>query len=250
MKTVVITGSASGMGLAASKLFLEKHWRVLMIDTNEEHGQQQCLKLQSQGFTEVYFQRCDITQASQVSQVAEFAIDNFGQVDSVINNAGVWRGGELHQTTETDWDLLFDVDVKSIFLMSKYFVPYMIAQGGGTIVNTASVSGLNGDHQMAAYNAAKGAVVNLVRAMALDYGKYNIRVNNVCPAACATPMFLANAKEVIDTFNQANPLGRICTPEEVAEAMYFVASDASSSCNGINLPISGGLELHTGQPIQ
>ncbi|WP_041395378.1 SDR family NAD(P)-dependent oxidoreductase [Photobacterium profundum] len=250
MKTVVITGAASGMGLAASKLFLEKHWRVLMIDANEDQGQQQCLGLQKQGYTEVYFQWCDITKASEVAQVSQFAFANFGRIDSVINNAGIWRGGELHQTQEADWDLLFDVDVKSIFLMSKYFVPHMIEQGGGTIVNTASVSGLNGDHQMAAYNAAKGAVVNLVRAMALDYGKYNIRVNNVCPAACATPMFLANPPAVIDKFNKANPLGRICTPKEVAEAMYFLASEASSSCNGINLPVSGGLELHTGQPIQ
>ncbi|MGO0307806.1 SDR family NAD(P)-dependent oxidoreductase [Endozoicomonas acroporae] len=139
------------------------------------------------------------------------------------------------------------MDVKSIFLTSKYFVPSMIANGGGTIVNTASVSGLNGDYNMAAYNAAKGAVVNLTRAMALDYGKYNIRVNNVCPSACATPMFLANPADVVNQFNQ---MGRICTPQEVAEAMYFLASDASRSCNGVNLPVSGGLELHTGQPVQ
>ncbi|WP_206679271.1 SDR family NAD(P)-dependent oxidoreductase [Endozoicomonas acroporae] len=96
-------------------------------------------------------------------------------------------------------------------------------------------------------NAAKGAVVNLTRAMALDYGKYNIRVNNVCPSACATPMFLANPADVVNQFNQ---MGRICTPQEVAEAMYFLASDASRSCNRVNLPVSGGLELHTGQPVQ
>lgn len=165
--------------------------------------------------------------------------------------AGLQRLAQLQgEGSEDDWDLLFNVDVKSIYLTSKYFVPYMIENGGGTIVNTASVSGMNGDYNMAAYNAAKGAVVNLARAMALDYGKYNIRVNNVCPSACATPMFLANPTEVVEQFNQANPLGRICTPEEVAEAMYFLSSPASRSCNGINLPVSGGLELHTGQPVQ
>jgi meso-butanediol dehydrogenase/(S,S)-butanediol dehydrogenase/diacetyl reductase len=126
----------------------------------------------------------------------------------------------------------------------------MIENGGGTIVNTASVSGMFGDYNMAAYNAAKGAVVNLVKAMALDYGKYNIRVNNVCPSACATPMFLANPPEVIELFNNSNPIKRICTPDEVAKAMYFLASDESSSCNGINLEISGGLNVHTGQPVQ
>ncbi|HDY7637821.1 TPA: SDR family oxidoreductase [Vibrio vulnificus] len=250
MKTVVITGAASGMGLAAAKLFLERGWRVLMVDANDQEGVKQLQALKELGHTEVYFQQCNITRASEVMKLSQFAYANFKRIDSLINNAGIWRGGELHQTQEKDWDLLFDVDVKSIFLMSKYFVPHMIDQGGGTIVNTASVSGLHGDHNMAAYNAAKGAVVNLVRAMALDYGKYNIRVNNVCPAACATPMFLTNPPTVVDKFNQATPLGRICTPEEVAEAMYFLASPASSSCNGINLPISGGLEIHTGQPEQ
>lgn len=126
----------------------------------------------------------------------------------------------------------------------------MISNGGGTIVNTASVSGMFGDYNMSAYNAVKGAVVNLVRSMVLDYGKFNIRVNNVCPSACATPMFLSNPKEVIEKFENAKPLKRICTPEEVAKAIYFLATDESSSCNGVNLEISGGSNLHTGQPIQ
>lgn len=250
MRTVIITGAGSGMGLAATKLFLQRGWRVLMVDINAEAGEQQRDTLVQQGHDEVYFKACNVAIARQVAALAGYAHGQFGRIDSLINNAGIWRGGELHQTSEADWDLLFDVDVKSIFLMSKFFVPKMIEQGGGTIVNTASVSGTSGDYNMAAYNAAKGAVVNLVRAMALDYGKYNIRVNNVCPSACATPMFLANPPGVVDQFNRANPLGRICTPEEVAEAMYFLASPASASCNGINLPVSGGLELHTGQPVQ
>lgn len=250
MKSVVITGAGSGMGLAASKLFLERGWRVLMVDINAQLVKEQQILLAQKGYREAYAKACDITQDTQVGELFAYAENTLGRVDSLINNAGIWRGGELHETTEQDWDLLFDVDVKSIFLMAKHFIPHMIAQGGGTIVNTASVSGTHGDYNMAAYNAAKGAVVNLVRAMALDYGKYNIRVNNVCPSACATPMFLSNPQSVVDSFNQANPLGRICTPEEVAEAMYFLASPASASCNGVNLPVSGGLELHTGQPVQ
>lgn len=248
MKSVVITGANSGMGLAATRLFLSHGWRVLMVDINPDLTEQK--KLLQQGYTEVYFKACNVSKDAEVAELFAFAEQKLGRIDSIINNAGIWRGGELHETSEADWDLLFDVDVKPIFLFSKYFVPHMIAQGGGTIVNTASVSGTHGDYNMAAYNAAKGAVVNLARAMALDYGKYNIRVNNVCPSACATPMFLANPPEVIEQFNQANPLQRICTPEEVAEAMLFLASPASSSCNGVNLPVSGGLQLHTGQPVQ
>lgn len=247
---VLITGATSGMGLAAAKLFLERGHNVLIVDMNEQRGQQVTADLQSGTEQAVYFYPADITKAEEVHKVYLFAKQKLGSIDCLINNAGIFTGGMLHETTEEAWDRIFAVDVKSVFLMSKAVVPDMIEQGGGTIVNTASVSGMLGDYNMAAYNAAKGALVNLVRAMALDYGKYNIRVNNVCPSACATPMFLSNPPEVIETFNQANPLRRICTPEEVAEAMYFLATDASRSCNGINLEVTGGLNVHTGQPVQ
>ncbi|MCT4566389.1 MAG: SDR family oxidoreductase [Maledivibacter sp.] len=249
-KRVLITGGTSGMGLSATKLFLQREWRVMVVDINQEKGEKLIEELKEQGFQEVYFCKCDVTKDSEVKALYDYTLETLGGIDSVINNAGIWTGGMLHETKEEDWDKIFNVDVKSIYLTSKYFVPYLIKNGGGTIVNTASVSGMLGDYNMAAYNAAKGAVVNMAKAMALDYGKYNIRVNNVCPSACATPMFLANSQEVIDMFNEANPLKRICTPDEVAKAMYFLASEDSSSCNGVNLPISGGLDIHTGQPVQ
>lgn len=250
MKKVLITGGASGMGLAATKLFLKKEWQVMIADLNEAAGEQLIKTLKSEGYENVYFYPCNIADSESVKGLYDFTMSTMGGIDSIINNAGIWTGGMLHETSEEDWQRIFDVDVKSIYLTAKYFIPYMIENGGGTIVNTASVSGMLGDYNMAAYNAAKGAVVNLVKAMALDYGKYNIRVNNVCPSACATPMFLANPQEVIDLFSRTNPLGKICTPDEVAKAMYFLASDESSSCNGINLPVSGGLDVHTGQPVQ
>lgn len=249
-KRVLITGAASGMGLAAVRLFQERGWFVIGVDINQEQIATVEQTLQAENRQGIVFYQCDITDEQAVlSLQATIQIHHQG-IDSLINNAGIWRGGKLHETTVSDWDLLLNVDVKSIFLLAKAFIPGMIAQGGGTIVNTASVSGMHGDYEMAAYNAAKGAVVNLVRAMALDYGKDNIRVNNVCPAACATPMFLQNSPEVIAMFHEANPLGRICTPEEVAKAMYFLASDESSATSGLNLTVSGGLEVHTGQPIQ
>lgn len=250
MKRVLITGGTSGMGLSATKLFLKKGWQVMVVDINEKKGKTLLKELKTEGYTDVYFYQCDVTKNDQVKSLYEYTIDKLKGIDSIINNAGIWTGGMLHETKEEEWDRIFDVDVKSIYLTSKYFVPYMIENGGGTIVNTASVSGMLGDYNMTAYNAAKGAVVNMAKAMALDYGQYNIRVNNVCPSACATPMFLSNPKEVIDLFNQSNPLKRICTPDEVAKAMYFLASEDSSSCNGVNLTVSGGLDVHTGQPVQ
>ncbi|WP_104401653.1 SDR family NAD(P)-dependent oxidoreductase [Vibrio penaeicida] len=250
MKNVVITGACSGMGLSATKLFLERGWGVVMADLSEEAGAEHVKQFKAAGHGNVWFYCCNIGKREDVEKLALFTFENAKHVDCVINNAGIWRGGELHDTSEEDWDAIFDVDVKSVFLTTRSFVPKMIENGGGTIVNTASVSGLYGDYSMAAYNAAKGSVVNLTRAMALDYGKYNIRVNSVCPSACATPMFLANPEDVVDLFNKKNPLGRICTPDEVAEAMYFLATEASRSCNGVNLPISGGMDGHTGQPVQ
>lgn len=247
---VVITGGTSGMGKSAVKLFLKEGWQVMIADMNEEAGTAMVEDLKKQGWPDVYFCKCNVAKEEDVKKLYDDTMEKMGGTDSVINNAGIWVGGMLHETKEEDWNRVFDVDVKSIFLTSKYFVPYMIENKGGTIVNTASVSGMLGDYNMAAYNAAKGAVVNLVKAMALDYGKFGIRVNNVCPAACATPMFLANDDVTIQAFNEANPLKRICTPNEVAKAMFFLASDQSTSCNGVNLQVSGGLDVHTGQPVQ
>lgn len=247
---VVITGGTSGMGKSAVKLFLKEGWKVMIVDMNEEAGKTMLQELSEQGYSDVYFCKCNVSKEEDVKNLYEYTMEKMGGTDSVINNAGIWVGGMLHETRDDDWNRVFDVDVKAIYLTSKYFVPYMIENKGGTIVNTASVSGMLGDYNMAAYNAAKGAVVNLARAMALDYGKFGIRVNNVCPAACATPMFLANDDATIEAFNQANPLKRICTPDEVAKAMFFLASDQSASCNGVNLQVSGGLDVHTGQPVQ
>lgn len=243
---VIITGGTSGMGKAAVELFLKRGHRVLCVDRNNERGEMMKKELGENFF----FFNADVTSDASIKALHDYALSQLGTIDSVINNAGIFRGGMLHEIAEEDWDAVFNVDVKSVFLMSKHFIPDMIKAGKGTIVNTASVSGLLGDYNMAAYNAAKGALVNLVRSMALDYGKYGIRVNNVCPSACATPMFLANPPEVIEQFEKANPLGRVCTPEEVAEAMYFLATDTSSSCNGINLELTGGLNVYTGQPVQ
>lgn len=255
-KTVLITGATSGMGLSASRLFLEREWTVLMADLKDYSLEEiysilDIDNVEQKYANKIFYSKCDVSKVEDVENIFSFSQKRIGFIHSVINNAGIAPGGMLHETSLEVWDRVFDVDVKSILLTSKFFIPEMIKHGGGTIVNTASVSGLYGDYGMAAYNAAKGAVVNLARSMALDYGKYNIRTNNVNPAACASPLFLDNnSQETIDSFNNVNPLRRICTPEEVAKAMYFLASDESSSTNGLNLTVSGGLEVHTGQPIQ
>lgn len=250
MKRVMITGATSGMGLSATKLFLERGWKVLMVDLNAEKGESLVKELSDKKQQNIFFCKCDVSSEEEMKALYEYARTHLGGIDSVINNAGIFVKGPVHEVSEQDWDKVFAIDVKSVFLSAKYFVPYMMENGGGTIVNTVSVSGMFGDYNMAGYNAAKGAVINLARSMALDYGAYNIRVNNVCPSACQTPMFLQNPQSVIDEFCEASPLKRICKPEEVAKAMYFLASDESSFCTGINLPVSGGMEIWTRQPVQ
>ncbi|KGO32053.1 SDR family NAD(P)-dependent oxidoreductase [Oenococcus alcoholitolerans] len=250
MNTVVITGASSGMGLSAAKLFLKKGWNVMMSDLNDESGQRALKRLEADYHDKVSFKQTNVSNSRSVQDLQRAAMTRFGHIDSIVNNAGIFLKGALHEVDEESWDRIMAVDVKSIYLMTKFFIPDMISQKRGTIVNTASISGLAGDYNMAAYNAAKGAVVNLVRAMALDYGKYNIRVNNVNPGPTNTPMFQANPQSVIDQFKSASPLKRLVEPEQVAKTIYFLASDDSDPITGENIPVSTGFEIHSGQPVQ
>ena len=160
-------------------------------------------------------------------------------------NTGIVIHGEVHETSEEDWDKIFDVDVKGTFLVSKAFLPTMIEQDHGSIVNISSVSGMAGDRAMVAYNAAKGAIINMTRAMAIDYGKNNIRVNVVAPGPTNTPLFHQDKQK----FAKNSPLNRIVEPEEVAAAIYFVASPAASAITGEVIPVTAGFEISTGQPM-
>ncbi len=245
MGKVLITGAFSGIGLAACRLFLERGWTVIMAD--KEINNKVWDELHTEYKDDVYSFICDVTQDIEVNYLYNYVSEKVGAVDVVINNAGIIVHGYLHQTSEDEWDAIMSTDVKSIYLTSKYFIPEMMKNRNGKIVNTASISGIAADYKMPVYNAAKGAVVNLTRAMALDYGEFGIRVNSVCPGATDTPM-LQRGTIPNEEFAKVNPLKRICEPEEVAKAMYFLSTDESSYCNGVNLPVTGGLEVHTGQP--
>jgi len=243
MKKVLITGAMSGIGLAAAKQFLNKDWTVVLADKNKNNDVLDELnEVYEGGF---YFIKTDVSKAGDVERLYKEVQMLTDGVNCIVNNAGIISHGLLHEETERMWDELMNTDVKSIFLTSKYFIPDLIQNGGGTIINTASISGLLADYKMPIYNAAKGAVVNLTRAMALDYAEFNIRVNSVCPAAVRTPMLNS---ENIEKYARSNPLKRICEPEEVAKAVYFLATSESSYCNGVNLPVTGGLDVWSGQP--
>ncbi len=243
MNRVLITGAISGIGLATSIYFLQKNWTVIMADKNTDNEIMNQIK---EIFDkQIMFIKTDVSKENEIKNLYNKIHSNYGGIDCIVNNAGIITHGLLHETSEKIWDEIMNTDVKSIYFTTKYFIKDMINNDGGTIVNTASISGISGDYEMPVYNAAKGAIVNLTRAMALDYAEFNIRVNSICPAAVRTPML---NPDNIPKYAAANPLKRICEPEEVAKAIYFLASSESSYCNGVNLPVTGGLDIYSGQP--
>ncbi|MEY8442219.1 SDR family oxidoreductase [Lactobacillaceae bacterium 24-114] len=246
MQTVVITGGASGIGLSTSKIFLEHGWSVMIIDRDLENGTKVEKQLgEDYSPTQVKFVQADISKADDVKKAKQITLDQFNTVDALVNNAGIVIHGELHETSEQDWDKIFSVDVKGTYLVSKAFLPTMINQNHGSIVNISSISGMAGDRAMVAYNAAKGALINMTRAMAIDYGKNNIRVNVVAPGPTNTPLFHQDKQK----FAKNSPLNRIVEPEEVAAAIYFVASATGSAITGEVIPVTAGFEISTGQPM-
>lgn len=243
MKTIVITGAAGGIGLATSRRFLAHGWNVAMADLNASDTVDELVK---QYGNQVSFNKFDVTDAAAVNHFRDDVVAKFGQIDVIYNNAGIFIPGELQEMTENQWDQLMAVNVKSIYLMVSAFVPAMIKRKQGVIINTSSVSGLLGDYGSALYNASKGAVTNLTRALALDYGKYGIRVNAVNPGPTNTPMLAQSAQVYID----AAPLKRLGEPEDIANAVYFLANDTAASITGVNLPVTNGYGTWTGQPQQ
>ena len=251
-KAVVVAGGSSGLGAAAVRLFVEEGARVVFTGVAQEEGLALQEALTEKGGTAV-FRLSDISSEESVKQLADYVGTAFGGCDILFNNAGILRGGRLHETSVADWDLVQSVNIRGFFLTCRYFIPQMLKKGRGVIINTSSVSGLFGDYRSSAYNASKGAVTNLTRSLALDYAEHGIRVNAVCPGSMRTPMYDACAQAIGPElcermFSERYPGHRIAAAEEVAKVVVFLASEASSFINGVNLPVDGGLTAHTNQP--
>lgn len=244
-KVSVVTGAASGIGLAAATLLAEVGSKVILLDINEENGQKAAAELQSKEY-QVEFLRCDVTNASDCISVRNHIEANYDTVDVLFNNAGVIRRKSVVELEEAEWDLVIDVSLKGVFLLSKYLIPLM-ENGGGSIINTGSGWGLKGGDQAAAYCAAKAGVVNLTKAMAIDHGPQNIRVNCICPGDTDTPLLRSEAKQLNlqeDAFlvssAKGRPLERLGTPQDIAKSVLFLASDLSSWVTGTNVIVDGG----------
>jgi NAD(P)-dependent dehydrogenase (short-subunit alcohol dehydrogenase family) len=244
-KIAVITGGASGIGRATAQLFAQEGATVAILDINSIGGEQAAAEIQKGG-GQAFFYLCDVTREEACREAAETIVTRFGKIDILFNDAGVIRRASVVNTTEAEWDLVMDINVKSIFLLSKYVIPHMEKAGGGVIINMASGWGLRGGKKAAAYCAAKGAIINLTRAMALDHASQNIRVNCLCPGDTDTPMLRSEANQLnsplTEFMNEAadRPLGRVAQPEEIAQAALYLACDSSSFITGTALVIDGG----------
>ena len=244
-RVAIITGAASGIGRATARLFSQEGAHVLLADRDASGGQAAAETITAQGGRAV-FEAADVTSNSDDRRVVKRAVDEFGALHIVVNCAGVIRRSSVLELDEPDWDLVMNVNVKSIFLLAKFAVPVMAESGGGCVVNVASGWGLVGGPRAAAYCASKGAVVLLTKAMAIDHGPQRIRVNCVCPGDTDTPMLRDEARQMGEPEAQfmagsaRRPLGRVGTPEEIARSILFLASESSSYMTGAALVVDGG----------
>ncbi|MGD9938584.1 MAG: SDR family NAD(P)-dependent oxidoreductase [Clostridia bacterium] len=251
-KVVVITGGSSGIGLAAGQLFAREGARVVLMARNEARGQEAAAAIKASGGpdatpAQVLFVAGDAARDADCRRCVDAAVARYGRLDILFNNAGViYVDRDVVATTEQEWDETIGATLKSIFLMSRYAIPHIAAAGGGSIINNSSIFGLVGGTGVAAYCAAKGGVISLTKAMALDHAAQNIRVNCVCPGSVQTAML---EKEMNDQggieaelpkYAARHPLNRISTPEEVASVVAFLASSDASFVTGIAMPVDGG----------
>jgi len=244
-KVALITGAASGIGCATALLFAREGAAVAIADINLQAGKAVAEEIIETG-GHSFVEQVDVTRAADCQRVVERTIREFGAIHVLFNNAGIIRRASVLELSEQDWDQVMAVNVKSIFLMSRQVIPIMAKAGGGSIINAASGWGLVGGARAAAYCASKGAVVLLTKAMAIDHGPQNIRVNCICPGDTDTGMLRHEAQQLgerEDSFlaeSARRPLGRVGKPEEIAQAALYLATDASSFVTGTALVVDGG----------
>ncbi|HSO14094.1 MAG TPA: glucose 1-dehydrogenase [Anaerolineales bacterium] len=243
-KCAIITGGASGIGKATALLLAQEGAAVVIADINEEQGKQVENDIKQAGGRAVAV-KCNVAKADDCQHAVKTALDTFGRLDILFNNAGIIRRTDVTGITEEDWDLVMAINVKSIYLMCKYAIPHM-TERGGSIVNTGSGWGIKGGRNAISYCASKGAVVNMTRALAIDHGPQNIRVNCICPGDTDTPMLRNEAQQLgqaEDTFMAEaaeRPLKRYAQPIEIAQSVLYLVSDESSYVTGAVLAVDGG----------
>jgi NAD(P)-dependent dehydrogenase (short-subunit alcohol dehydrogenase family) len=247
-RVAVVTG-AVGIGLAAARRLARGGASVVVCGNREEQVAEAGESLRGEGF-EARGIQAEITSSADVERLVGFASDTYGGVDVLVNAAGIQRYGTVVETDEATWDEVLAVNLKGMFLTSKFVIPEMEKRGGGSIVNVSSVQAFASQAGVAAYTASKGGVNALTRAMALDHAPENVRVNAVCPASVDTPMLRwaadrfrgeKSVEEMLEDWGGMHPLGRVARAEEVAEVIAFLASERASFVTGGEYEVDGGM---------
>ena len=244
-KVALITGGTSGIGSATAVRFAREGAAVAITGRNAERGDQVVRDIVANDGRALFIQ-ANVRFADQCRKAVDQTLERFGKIDVLFNNAGVFHPRTVPECTEEEWDDTIDSSLKGAFLMSKFALPSMIERGGGSIIHTSSGWGILGGNDAAAYCAAKGGLIVMAKAMAIDHGPQGIRVNCVCPGDVLTPMLHDDAAKRGMTWEdyaagaEERPLGRIGTVDEIADAVLFLASDESSFVTGEALVVDGG----------
>ena len=251
-KVAVITGGAGGIGSAAAKVFASEGAVVVIADLDVRKGNALAQEITAEGGV-CHFQKCDVADGASVRAVLGFCEETLGGLDIIYNNAGIYlagKDGRLTEIAEEIWEKVLAVNLRSVFLFCKYGIPLLQKRGGGSIINTASSAGMIGIPNCDAYTATKGAIVQLTKSLAAEYGRYNIRTNCISPAAIMTPMVRESNPPDSDDFDEKaflhlrTPLRRYGTPEEIAKIALFLASEDATYLNGAIIAADGGITIN------
>ena len=244
-EVAIVTGASRGIGWGIAKVLAREGARVVAVARDEKAGQNTVDEIRQEG-GDAFFIKCDVSDEEQVKAMVQATLDKYGRIDILVNNAGLGVYKTVLDTTIEDWDRCINVDLKGVFLCSKYCIPHMLAIGKGAIVNISSVHARASVNACAPYDAAKGGVSALTRAMAIDYGP-TIRVNDISPGWVLTPLI----QSIFDSYpdqaeqqrivEQRQVMKRIGRPEDIGQAVAFLASDEASFITGIQLFVDGGM---------
>jgi len=245
-KVVIVTGAGSGIGEATARRFSLEGAAVVLVGDHRKNTDAVAKDLPRD---RTMVQKADVSKLADMEKVVAATVRTFGSLHVMVNNAGVFEGSNVVKTKPREWERVIAVNLGGVFNGSRAALPQLL-KTRGCIVNTASVSGLGGDWDASPYNASKGGVVNLTRAMAMDYGRQGVRVNAVAPSFTLTNMTedMAKNKKLVAKFMERMPLGRIIQPADVAAVIAFLASDDARMVTGVILPVDGGVGASNGQP--
>ena len=241
-KTAIITGGGSGIGLATARAFCKEGAKVILFGRRKE----KLISAADELGDSVLIVQGDMTHNDDLDQLINKTLNNFKGIDILVNSAGLFNGAPLHEISDSQWDGMMDINIRSVFQLTRRVLPIMMAQKSGSIVHISSILGLIAVPQVAAYNVSKGALNQFSRSIAVEYGSYGIRSNSICPGLIETDMTADLMKDasLMQEWSKEYPIGRFGKPEDVASACLFLASDESSFITGTVLPVDGGFTAH------